>query len=181
MDDKCIIELFNTRSEQALSEVQTKYGNLCGKIAYNILNNYEDAEECVIESYVKLWNSIPPKEPTSLCGYLCRIVRNTAITVYKKLSRHIYDEQFDELAEILPSTYDTERSFDLIQTADYINEYLLHTTRKKRIVFVARYYYNMSINDIAVNTGISDSAVKSILMRTRRSLRAFLTERGVDI
>lgn len=181
MEDNKIIELFNARSEQAISEVQGKYGNLCGRIAYNILNNYEDAEECVSTSYVKLWNAIPPKNPKSLCGYLCRIVRNTALTAYQKIKLRGFEEQLGELAEVLSDGYSVEQSYDCSQIAVYLNEFLRAQSVKRRVVFVARYYYSMSISDIAQNTGIGENTVKSILLRTRQSLRTYLEERGISV
>ncbi len=181
LDDKKIIELFNARSEQAITEVQGKYGGLCGKIAYNILNNYEDAEECVSTSYVKLWNAIPPKNPESLCGYLCRIVRNTALTAYQKIKQRGFEEQLVELSEVISDGYSVENSYDSSELGQHINDFLRGLNQKKRVVFVARYYYNMSISDISQSTSIGENTVKSILMRTRQELRTYLEERGISV
>ncbi len=92
MDDLSIIELFFQRSEKAITEIKLKYNSLCMKIANSILLNYEDSEECLNTSYLKIWNAVPPKRPDSLCGYLCRIVRNTALTLYKATSRRSFPE-----------------------------------------------------------------------------------------
>lgn len=181
MDDKNIIELFFSRSEQALAETQTKYGRLCSNIAYGILANNEDAEECVSTSYMKLWNAIPPKRPESLCGYLCMIVRNTALTVYDKLRRRSYEEQYDELAEIIPDNATVESRFDSNALGGWINEFLGRSGKKSREVFVSRYYFNMSVAQIAQGLGMSESAVKTNLSRTRAALREFLHERGVEV
>ena len=181
MDDKNIIELFFARSEQALAETSTKYGRLCSNIANGILSNNEDAEECVSTSYVKLWNAIPPKRPESLCGYLCMIVRNTALTAFNRISRRSYEEQYDELAEIIPDTNTVESRFDSNQLGEYINGYLGTIGRKSREVFVSRYYFNMTISEIASGLGISESAVKTRLSRTRAGLRKYLNERGVEV
>lgn len=181
MDDKKIIELFFSRSEQAIAETQTKYGRLCSKIAYGILSNNEDAEECVSSSYMKLWNAIPPKNPESLCGYLCMIVRNTALTAYDRLRRRSYDEQYNELAEIIPDKATVESRLDGSLLVGYINDFLSKTSRKNREVFVSRYYFNMSVADTARGLGISESAVKTRLSRTREALRQYLNERGVEV
>ena len=85
MEDSLIVDLYFERNEQAIAETQNKYGRLCTKIAAGILKRYEDAEEAVSSSYMKLWNAIPPKRPESLCGYLCRIVRNTALNICLRL------------------------------------------------------------------------------------------------
>ncbi len=181
MDDNRIIELYFSRSEQALSETQAKYGRLCSNIAYGILNNNEDAEECVSSSYIKLWNAIPPKRPESLCGYLCMIVRNTALTAFDKLKRRSYEEQYDELAEVIPDSSTVESRFDSSQLGAWINEFLAGESRKSREIFVSRYYFNMSVSDTAKGLGMTESAVKTRLSRTRVALKQFLKERGVDV
>lgn len=181
MEDNKIIELFFSRSEQALAETQTKYGRLCSNIAYGILSNNEDAEECVSSSYMKLWNAIPPKRPDSLCGYLCMIVRNTALTASDKLKRRSYEEQYDELAEVIPDGSTVESRFDSNQLGAWINEFLAKESRKSREVFVSRYYFNMSVSEIAKGLGMTESAVKTRLSRARAGLRHFLNERGVEV
>ncbi len=181
MDDIRIIELFFARSEQALSELQVKYGVLAERIACGILHSREDAEECVSTSYLKLWNAIPPKRPESLCGYLCTTVRNTALNAYDKLRRRSFEEQYDELAEVIPDKGSAEQRYDSALIAEHLNEFLRRAAKKNRVVFTARYFYNMSIADISANTGLSESAVKSSLLRTRKQLRTYLTERGVEI
>ncbi len=181
MNDEQIIDLYFSRDEQAISETQTKYGRLCNNIAYGILTNNEDTEECVNDSYIKLWNAIPPKRPESLCGYLCMIVRNTALTAFEKLRRRSYEEQYDELAEIIPDNSTVESRFESGQLGAYINEYLGKISRKSREVFVSRYYFNMSISDTAQGLAMSESAVKTRLTRVRAGLKEFLQERGVEI
>lgn len=181
MEDNKIIELFFSRSEQALAETQAKYGRLCSNIAYGILGNSEDTEECVSSSYMKLWNAIPPKRPASLCGYLCMTVRNTALTAFDKLRRRSYEEQYDELAEIIPDNSTVESRFDSSQLGAWINEFLDKQSRKSREVFVSRYYFNMSVSGIARGLGMTESAVKTRLSRTRAGLRDFLKERGVEV
>ncbi len=181
MDDRNIIALFFARSEQAISEIQAKYGALCAKVAYAVLGNREDTEECVSDSYTKLWNAIPPKDPESLCGYLCRIVRNTALNKRDSIMRRGYEEQYDELAEVIPDSRTAETLYDSRQISEYLNSFLETQHKKNRVVFTARYYYNMSVLEISENTGMSESAIKSSLMRTRRALRTYLAERGVEV
>ncbi len=181
MDDSKIIALFFERSERAVSEIQAKYGALCYKVAYAVLGNREDTEECVSDSYTKLWNAIPPKNPESLCGYLCRIVRNTALNSREANLRRGCEEPYDELAEVLPDSRTAEALYDSRQISDYLNSFLQSQHRKNRVVFTARYYYNMSVLEICESTGMSESAVKSSLMRMRRALRTYLEERGVGV
>ncbi len=181
MEDNKIIDMFFSRNEQAIAETQTKYGRLCNNIAYGILANNEDSEECVSSSYVKLWNAIPPKHPESLCGYLCMIVRNTALTAFDKLKRRSYEEQYDELAEIIPDNTTVESRFESTQLGEWINEFLAKESRKSREVFVSRYYFNMSVNQIGKGLGMTDSAVKTRLSRVRAGLKDYLKERGVEL
>ncbi len=181
MDDIRIIELFFERSEQALAETRTKYGRLCEKIAYSILSNGEDAEECVSSSYMKLWNAIPPKRPESLCGYLCKIVRNTALSAFDRLRRRSFEEQYDELSEIIPDNETVESRFDSRQIGEHINAFLGKQSKACRDVFISRYYFNMSISEIALGLGMSVNAVKTRLSRTRTGLKKFLQERGVEV
>lgn len=181
MDDRNIIALFFERSEKAISEIQAKYGALCAKVAYAVLKNREDTEECVSDSYMKLWNAIPPKNPESLCGYLCRTVRNTALNAREANSRRGYEEQYDELAEVIADSSTVETMYNSRQISEYLNSFLETQHKKNRVVFTARYYYNMSVLEICENTGMSESAVKSSLMRTRKALRTYLSERGVEV
>lgn len=181
MQDQNIIELFFSRSEQAIAEMQQKYGRLCRQIAYNILSNHEDADEAVNTAYERVWNAIPPAKPQSLCGYVCAAVRNTALNAYDKLKRHNTSELYSELEEIIPDSRTVESEFDSRQIAEHLNEFLSKTSRKSRMIFVSRYYYNMSIAEISTASGMSESAVKTQLSRTRSKLREYLTERGVEI
>lgn len=181
MDDNIIIELFFLRSEQAIEELRRKYGRLCAQIAREILHNEQDAEETVSSSYLKMWNAIPPKRPQSLCGYLCRIVRNTALnTAQTNRSRHC-DCAMGELDEIIPDSGSAERAYNSTQAARYINEYLNSAEKKSRMIFVMRYYYNQSVRQIALSLSMSENAVKTRLSRTRAELRAVLEERGVEL
>ena len=181
MDDIKIIELFFLRSEQAIAETKAKYNSLCMKIAAAILMTVEDSEECVSSSYLKLWNAIPPKNPDSLCGYLCKTVRNTALSAFKKIKRYSYDEQYEELDEIIPSEKTVEQEYDSKELGELINSFLETSKRRNREIFTARYYFNMSIKQIADEFEMSETAVRSRLLRTRNELKEYLSERGVTV
>ena len=180
MDSK-IIGLFFDRSEQALSELSAAYGNLCRKIAYGILKNNEDTEECLNTSYMRLWDSIPPTKPDSLRAYLCSVVRNTAFSIYTKEKLHNCDESFEELSDVIADERTVECYSDGIQLASCINDFLSETDAKNRKIFMGRYYYNMSVAEIAHRLSISESAVKTRLSRLRQKLRSYLSERGVNV
>lgn len=181
MEDSLIVDMYFERNEQAIAETQNKYGRLCTKIAAGILKRYEDAEEAVSSSYIKLWNAIPPKRPESLCGYLCRIVRNTALNICDSMKRRSCEELYGELAEVIPDTAAVEERADCREITRHLNDYLHSCKQKNRDIFTARYYFNMSVRDIAERMDMTETAVKTRLSRIRADLRAYLIEQGVDV
>lgn len=181
MQDRAIIELFFARDERAVRELSDKYGRLCAQIAFNILSNSEDADEAVNAAYGRVWDAIPPKDPQSLCGYVCAAVRNTAINLARSMKRHICAEQYDELCEVIPDSRTVEVAFDSAQISAHINGFLETQSKTNSDIFVARYYYDMPMRAVADAVGLTESAVKMRLMRIRGALRKYLTERGVEI
>lgn len=180
MDDSRIIELFFERDEQAIAETQRKYGRLCQKIAGGILMRPEDAEEAISTSYMKLWNAIPPKRPESLCGYICMIVRNTALNLYDSVKRRSSVEIYGELEDVIP---DRQTSVDFIddnELAGYLNDFLHKLKPKNRDIFTGRYYFNLSLKEIADRMGMTETAVKTRLCRTRADLKEYLIKNGID-
>ena len=153
MDDSKIIELFFERQEQAIIELSNKYGSVCSKVAFNILNNKQDTEECVSDAYLGAWNTIPPQNPNPLLSYVCRIVRNLAIKKYHANTaakrNSIYDVALDELENCFPSSVSVEDDFNVIETARIIDEFLATLNQKNRIMFVRRYWHSDSIDDLA--------------------------------
>ena len=121
------------------------------------------------------------EKPESLCGYLCKTVRNTALSAFKRISRRGYDEQYDELDEIIPSPLTVEQAYDSKQLGIYLNEFLEKSKRKNREIFTARYFFNMSIKEIADEFDMSETAIRSRLLRTRTELKEYLSERGVTV
>lgn len=181
MQDRAIIELFFARDERAVRELSDKYGRLCAQIAFNILSNSEDADEAVNAAYGRVWDAIPPKDPQSLCGYVCAAVRNTAINLARSMKRHICAEQYDELCEVITDSRTVEVAFDSAQISAHINGFLETQSKTNSDIFVARYYYDMPMRAVADAVGLTESAVKMRLMRIRGALRKYLTERGVEI
>lgn len=177
--DKEIVDMFFRRSEDALAEIQAKYGLLCRKIAYGILKCNEDTEECLNTSYMKIWNSIPPTRPDSLCAYLCAIVRNSAFEIYNKTAARKTELSLDELDWIITDEDTVSRLENGVELAQLLNDFLEKTRVKDRRLFMARYYYNMSVSEIAERFDMSESAVKTRLSRLRSKLRSYLSERGV--
>ena len=185
MEDKRIIELFFERSEQAINELSAKYGEICHKVAVNILKNHYDADECVNDAYLAAWNTIPPETPNPLLTYICRIVRNLSVKRYHKNTAQkrnsYYDAALDELENCFPSATTVQDEINAMELAKMIDDFLDSLDKTNRIMFVRRYWFSDSITDIAAMYGMNNHAVTVRISRTREKLRRYLTERGVAI
>lgn len=182
MEDCEIVELYFARSEEAIQKTKQKYGAFCFHIANNILNSKEDAEECELDSYLRVWNAVPPKKPIPLKSYLAKIVRNLALQRYEYYSAKKRNTElevaFCELEECIPDASNVEGQLNQQELSKAMNDFLLKIDRGQRILFVRRYWYTDSIKDIASRFGISESKVKSSLFRTRNRLRTYLKKEG---
>ncbi len=177
VSDAEIVALYFARDEQAIQRTDEKYGQFCLRLAMSILSDSRDAEECVNDTYLKAWNSIPPTRPSSLQAFLGRIVKNVSINRYhenkaQKRSRD-FDLSLEELAECIPAP--DEAINDL---PDLFNEFLSHLNPTERKLFVGRYWYNYSMETLAKAYGLTANAVTLRIARTRAKLREFLMERG---
>ena len=185
MDDRKIIELFFERSEQAIMELSNQYGPACAKVAWNILNNKQDAEECVNDAYLGVWNTIPPQNPNPLVSYVCRIVRNLAIKRYHANTaakrNSVYDVALEELENCFPSSASVECEFNAIETARMIDAFLETLDPKNRILFVRRYWYSDSMDDLAKLLNTSKHNISVRLSRTREKLKKHLMKEGVTL
>lgn len=182
MDDIKIVELFWERSETAISESEKKYGRYCRKIAINILGSSLDSEECVNDTWLKAWNSIPPSRPKSLAAFLGRITRNTAINRYNsdraaKRNAHV-ELILDEAGEMIPDTSGSSLSDELTLKLA-LNEFMETLSTVSRVVFVRRYWYMDSVSRIARDVNLSENNVKVMLSRTRSKFKAYLEEKGI--
>lgn len=184
MEDFKIIELFFSRSEDAISETATKYGKLCHSIAGNILGSSEDSEECVNDTYLALWNCIPPKRPSDLMAFISKITRNLSL---KKLEYNLAKKRdsgitlsLSELEEILPDKAISEK-FDDEEIGNIISDFLKKEKPDARNVFIRKYWYFDSVSDIAKRYKFSESKVKSMLFHTRNRLKKHLIKEGVHI
>jgi len=167
MNDEQIIALFFARSEQAILEVKEKYGNYCHRIAYNVLRNYEDSEECVNDTFLQAWNGIPPQKPSILSSFLGKITRNLALNKHKyyraqKRNFGHIDVMLEELADCLPANDNTEQAVEDHFITQCLNTFLSRQKVRTRQIFLRRYWYFDSIKEIADNFGISESSVKMI-------------------
>ena len=181
MEDKDILELYNSRSEDAIQQTADKYGNYCMHIAFNILSDREDSEECVSDAYLRVWEAIPPAQPKSLKAFLGKVVRNRALDIS---SRNFAQKRggsqvalcLDELSECVPAR--EVKDGDAIQI---INEYLAGQRSSKVKMFMRRYWYMDSVRDVAISCNCSESKVKTTLLRMRRELQQKLSEEGIEI
>lgn len=179
MDDRQIVSLFFARSEQAITEVSQKYGDLCFRIADNILDDPQDAEECVNDAWLGAWNSIPPQSPDPLRAYLCRIVRNLALKKLRANSAQKRDSRFEislsELEECIP-----DRSFDQQLSANeltaQLNAFLSALRQNDRVMFVRRYWFAEPLSEIAAAFGITEHHASVRLSRIRKKLHQHLKE-----
>lgn len=184
MDDNGIIELFFERSEKAVEELSAKYGRLCMGIAVNVLGSYQDAEECVNDTYLGVWNAIPPARPNSLTAFVCRLARNISINRYKYNSakkRGAYGVCISELEECLPSGSTAEERFETEELSRHIDEFLDTLDKTDRMLFVRRYWYMDGFGELSARSKLSAGAVRTRLSRLRGGLRKFLESRGVEI
>lgn len=183
MTDQEIIELFWERSEQAIAELDQKYGHICHRLSFRILSNAQDAEECVNDAYLGAWNAIPPAKPDPLLAFVCKIVRNISLKRHEqntaaKRNSH-YDVAMEELEECLaaPSTVESELAQRELTQA--IELFLDSLSRENRVIFVRRYWFSDPYADIARLLGLTEKNVSVRLTRLRKELRKFLTEREV--
>ena len=186
MDDKQLIDLYWARSESAIAETDKKYGKLCHRIAYNILTNLQDSEECVSDTYLKAWNAIPPKRPAKLSAFLGKITRNFALNRYEKYTAEKRGGgevpiALDELAECIPDPHSVEQMVDNRILVDKLNVFLGTLPAEARRIFMRRYWEVCSIPEIAEIYGISESKVKVSLFRTRGKLKTFLEKEGIAL
>lgn len=185
MEDDEIIKLYLLRNENAIYETNTKYGKYCSTIANNILYDDEDSKECVNDTYLNVWNAIPPKIPNIFKAFLGKITRNLALNMYeKKKSKKRNCETpiiIDELEDCIPSKDNVELKIEEKQLSKYINEFLESLPQNKRRIMVERYWYLNSIKNISLKYNLGQSNVKMTLLRLRKDLKKYLEERGEEI
>lgn len=183
MEDRNIIELFIERSERAIVELSDKYGKICMKVAYNVLGNSEDSEECVNDAYFGVWNAIPPEKPNPLLTFVLRIVKNLSL---KRLKYNTAKKRgadipvcFDELSEVLSDMNfenSPEAKLDVEMTAKIIDEFLDTLSYTNRYLFVRRYWYMDSYESLAEYTGLNEVAIRKRISRMWQDLKSRLED-----
>lgn len=184
MEDEKIIDLYFARNESAISETDLKYGKLCCEVANSILGSRTDSEECVSDSYLDMWNAIPPTRPINFRCFLLKIVRNTSLSrlrknLAKKRSRDL-EISLEELKEVLPDEHVRSDCSDS-ETAEIINGFLGSLDDSSRAIFIRRYWFFESVSKISQRYGFTESKVKTNLFRSREKLRKLLAEKGVRV
>ncbi len=181
-EDEQIVALFWARDEVAIAKTSEKYGHLCMSVALNILHNEQDAEECVSDTYLNLWNTIPPERPRNLTAFVCRITRNIALNRFdyncaQKRSGRVVS--LTDLADTLPDTALLPMEDE--ELGKHLAAFLATEKALARKVFIRHYWFSDGIADIAARYSLTESKVKSMLFRTRNRLRRYLTEKGVYV
>ena len=196
MNDSEIIELYFQRDEQAIKETDSRYGGLCHHIAYNILNenkfkqaynilnNKEDAEECVSDAYVGVWNAIPPARPDNFMAFVSRITRNLSLKKLEFITRDKRSRDMSVSLEELEAVLPDERCVKDItgeELGSAISRFLRGQKAEARNVFIRKYYFFDSVKEIAARYSFTESKVKNMLLHTRKKLRDYLVKEDIWI
>lgn len=183
MDDNEIIELYRQRDETALRETEKKYKAYCAAVAESILSDKQDCEECVNDTLLRAWNSIPPECPSSLKLFLARITRNLSFDRYRanralKRGSGEICAVIDELEQCVSGSANVEKEAEAKELAETIERFLDTLGLRDRSIFLRRYFYSEKVAAISEHYSLKESNVLMILSRTRRKLRAYLEKEG---
>lgn len=186
MDDSLIVGLYWKRDENAIAESDRKYGRYCASIAMNIVNDQDHAEECVNDTWLNAWNSIPPAKPSLLKTFLGRITRNLSFDFVRRESRlkrggGNIDAVLDEISEMVSGTDDTERRLEEKELVKAIDDFLMGLPYDKRNMFILRYWYCLGISDLSERFMKNGNSITVSLSRMRVKLKSYLNERGFDL
>lgn len=185
MNDIQIIQSFWDRNESAIKELGIKYGKMLKSISFGILSNNEDSEECVNDTYVKVWDTIPPQKPNSLTAYLGRIVRNISINRWHEnhAQKRDYNKNvhFSELSDCIPSQDSVEKEIETSELTSAIEKWLRHISLNDRVLFLRRYWFNDSLDKIAEELGTSPNKLAGRLFRLRQKLKSALETEGINL
>lgn len=186
MDDTKIIDLYWERSETAITESADKYGSFCHTISYRILQNRQDAEECVNDTWLRAWDSMPPEKPRILSAFLGKITRNLSLDRYRnykaekrKMTRTA--EALEELSECVSGGDNVSEHVDMLALTELISAFLRKQSEEHRNMFIRRYWYFDTIREISLDFGVSEQNAAAILFRMRSKLKSELAEEGIEI
>jgi RNA polymerase sigma-70 factor (ECF subfamily) len=180
VEDHQIIELYFARDELAIEETAKRYGGVCMQVSMDILQDRMDAEECVSDTWLQTWRTIPPQRPTILKAFLCRITRNLSINRLRERKAKRRDRDMtlslEELEGVLSIPEDKSEGL-----SELISEFLRSLDREDRLLFMGRYWHGQSVKELADRMGLSANAATVRLHRIREELRDFLTDKGVTV
>ena len=183
MNDDAIVALYWQRDESAITVTQEKYNAYLLKIAYNILNNHEDSEESVNDTYLAAWNSMPPQKPVVLFTYLGKITRRISISMFRKRNADKrkggeFALSLDEMEEVLGDHMEPEKEMEAKLLGEVLNRFLRSLKPDERRTFIGRYYYMDPLKEVAAYCGMSEGKAKTVLFRTRQKLKDYLRKEG---
>ena len=186
MEDAEIVDLYWARNEDAIAETKTKYGAYLQKVAYNILSDLEDSQECVSDTLLAAWRSMPDNRPKVLRTYLSKITRQVSIDLFRRRSRikryaSEYAVSLEELGDSFTDGRTPETDLEAKILTETVNCFLRTLPDEARNTFIGRYYFFDSVKNVARYCGISESKCKSLLYRTRQSLKSYLQREGFDL
>ncbi len=183
-DDSRLVEFLINRDDNSINEIQKKYNNYLYSIILRVLKNQEDADECINDILLKIWNTIPPNIPKSLKAYIGTVTRNTALDFYRKINSQKRNPTFTEILDecqevILDGDCSPEKHLENKEISKSINTYLEKINKTKRLIFIGRYYYGYSTSELGTKYKLSDTNIRSILYRIRKDLKKQLEKDGV--
>ncbi len=182
MDDCKIVDMYWARNENAIAESDKKYGRMLNSLSYSLLSSHEDAEECVNDTYIDAWNSMPTARPDYLGAYLSKLTRRISIDKFRRdhrLKRGGTDNVILELTDCIPSHENIENDYDNKRLGECLNDFIARLEKEKRVMFIRRYFYFQSTEQIAREMSVSESKIKVTLFRIRRDLRNLLESEGL--
>ena len=183
MEDSEIIELYFSRNQDAITQTEKLYGTYCYSIADNILHNSQDCEECLSDTWLRVWNSIPPQKPSHFKAFLGKITRNLAFDRYRqnhaeKRGAGEFEAVLDELSECIASAEDVEKAFDAKLLRQNLNSFLKNLPQRERQIFLKRYFYAEPVKKIAQEYHLTANHCTVILKRIRKKLQVYLEQEG---
>ena len=185
MEDSHIVALYWDRDETAITASQQKYGGFCERIALQILGRREDSEECVADTWLRTWNTVPPARPVSLRAFFGRIVRNLSLSRYRQQraqKRYAPMELLlEELEDCIPAPQNTETAAETAELVRIVDEWLGSLPQQERILFLRRYWFGDALSALAKECGISPNALAQKMLRMRLRLKALLEKEGYSI
>jgi len=186
MEDSQIVQLYWQRSEEAIAETSIKYGTYCRNISYGILRNHEDAEECVVDTYLRAWDAIPPQKPVRLAAFLGKITRNLSLDRYRRKTAQFrgfgqVPLALQELEWSVPAPENAETMAEAAELTASLERFLYGLPIEKRQVFLLRYWYFRTIQEISEQLEMSERKITSMLFRTRKELKQHLEKEGIGL